>query len=65
LVILKIIVFYSRIEVRLSFGGNMDKKDVRITIDPNGNIHREVIDQTQPQIRKPRLLKRLFASLTL
>jgi hypothetical protein len=43
----------------------MENKDVRITIDPNGNIHREVVDQTQPEIRKPRLLKRIVSSLTI
>ena len=43
----------------------MEMKDVRITIDPNGNIHREVVDQTQPEVRKPRFLKRLVASLTI
>jgi len=43
----------------------MDQKEVRITIDPNGNIHREVIDQTQPDVRKPRLLKRIVSTLTI
>jgi len=43
----------------------MEKKEVKITIDPNGNIHREVIDQTQPEIRRPRFLKRIVSNLTL
>ena len=42
----------------------MEKKDVRITIDLNGNIHREVIDQTQPEVRKPKFLKRVFPTLS-
>ena len=62
---MKTIVFYSNIIETLSFGVCMEKKDVRITIDPNGNIHREVVDQAQPEVRKPRLLKRLVASLTI
>jgi hypothetical protein len=37
----------------------MENKEVKITIDPNGNIHREVIDQSQPKVRKPRFIKRL------
>ncbi len=43
----------------------MEKVEVRITIDPSGNIHREVIDQTQPEVRKPRLLKRIVSTLTI
>ena len=43
----------------------MEKKEVKITIDANGNIHREVIDQTQPEVRRPRLLRRMISTLTL
>jgi hypothetical protein len=44
-------------------GGVMDKKDLKITIDANGNIRREIVDQTQPEERKPKFLKRLVATL--
>ncbi len=43
----------------------MEKQEVKITIDPNGNIHREFIDHTQPEVRKPRLLKRIVSTLTI
>jgi hypothetical protein len=44
-------------------GGNMEKKDLKITIDANGNIRREVVDQIQPEERKPRFLKKLVSTL--
>lgn len=43
----------------------MENKEVKITIDPNGNIHREVIDQSQPEVRKPRFIKRLVSNLNI
>ena len=43
----------------------MENKEVRITIDLNGNIHREVINQSQPEVRKPRLLKRIVSTLNI
>ncbi len=43
----------------------MEKKDLKITIDANGNIRREVVDQTQPEERKPRFLKKLVSALPL
>mgnify|MGYP000855863274 FL=1 len=43
----------------------MEKKDLKITIDANGNIRREVVDQTQPEERKPRFLKKLVSTLPL
>ncbi len=43
----------------------MEGKELKITIDPNGNIRREVVDRTQPEERKPRFLKRLVSSLPL
>jgi len=43
----------------------MEKKDLKITIDANGNIRREVVDQTQPEERKPRFLKKLTSTLPL
>jgi len=55
----------SQLSLKSHFGGSMEKQEVKITIDPNGNIHREVIDQTQPEVRRPRLLKRLVSTLTL
>ena len=41
----------------------MEKKDLKITIDVNGNIRREVVDQAQPDERKPRFLKKLVSTL--
>jgi hypothetical protein len=43
--------------------GRMEKKELKITIDANGNIRREVVDQTQPEERKPRFLKKLVSTL--
>jgi hypothetical protein len=43
----------------------MENKEVRITIDLNGNIHREVIDRSQPEVRKPRLFKRIVSALNI
>jgi hypothetical protein len=37
----------------------MENKEVKITIDQNGNIYREDIDQSQSKVRKPRFIKRL------
>ena len=42
----------------------MGETEIRITIDPNGNIQREVVDRPQPKAKKPRLLKRLSSTLT-
>ncbi len=39
----------------------MENKEVRITVDMNGNVHREIIDPPKPDARKPRLLKRIAA----
>jgi hypothetical protein len=41
----------------------MDDKELRIVIDANGNIHREIIDQSPPEKRKPKLLKRIVSVL--
>ena len=41
----------------------MEKKDLKITIDANGNIRREVVNQTQPEEHKPRFLKKLVSTL--
>jgi len=45
-------------------GEFMGEKEVKITIDPNGNIHREVVDRPQPEARKSRLFKRITSTLT-
>ena len=43
----------------------MDNKEVRIKIDPNGNVHREIIDRAQPEVRKSKFLKRIVSNFTL
>jgi hypothetical protein len=45
-------------------GEFMGTTEIKITIDPNGNIRREVVDRPQPETRKPKFLKRLTSSLT-
>jgi hypothetical protein len=40
----------------------MEKKELKISIDANGNIRREVVVQTQPEERKPRFLKKLVST---
>jgi len=50
-------------QIDLLPGGHMEKKDVKITIDVNGNIRREIVDQTQQEERKSRFLKKLVSSL--
>jgi hypothetical protein len=42
----------------------MGETEIRITIDPNGNIQREVVDLPRPETKKPRLLQRLSSTLT-
>jgi len=42
----------------------MEEQDVKITIDQNGNVHREIIIRPQPEVRKPQRLKRMVSSLT-
>ena len=44
--------------------GNMEETDIKITIDPNGNIRREVVERTQSEAKKPKLIKRLVSNLT-
>jgi hypothetical protein len=41
----------------------MEDKEIKIKIDPNGNIHREVVDQSETKDRKPKLFQRLVSSL--
>jgi len=43
----------------------MDDKMVKITIDPNGNVHREIVDRTELEDRKPKFIKKLVTSLPL
>lgn len=47
------------------FEGVMDNKEIRIKIDPNGNVQREIVDRTEPEERKPKLLKRLVTTLSI
>ncbi len=42
----------------------MENKEIRITIDPNGNIHREFVDREKPAEKKPKLLKKLVSILS-
>jgi hypothetical protein len=42
----------------------MGDTEIKITIDPNGNIRREAIEQPEPAAKKPRFLKKLTATLT-
>jgi hypothetical protein len=42
----------------------MGETEIRITIDPNGNIRREAIDRPEPESKKPRFLKKLTSTLT-
>lgn len=41
----------------------MEDKVVKITIDANGNVHREIVDRTEPIEKKPKFLKRLVPTL--
>ncbi len=41
----------------------MDNKEIKITIDPNGNIQRKVIDKSQSEVKKPKLIKRIVSAL--
>jgi hypothetical protein len=41
----------------------MGDTEIRITIDANGNIHRETVEVTQSEFGKPKLLKRLTSNL--
>ena len=42
----------------------MENKEVKIAIDPNGNIRREVIDKPLSEGKKPKLIKRIVSTLT-
>jgi hypothetical protein len=44
-------------------GTIMENKEVRISVDMNGNIHREFIDRPQPEVSKPRFIKRIVSTL--
>jgi hypothetical protein len=43
----------------------MEEKEIRITIDLNGNIHREFVARAQPEVKKPRLLKKIVSTLNI
>lgn len=43
----------------------MEDKVVKIKIDANGNVHREIVDRTESEVKKPKFLKRLVPTLPL
>jgi hypothetical protein len=48
----------------LNVGGElMENKEIKITIDPNGNIQRKVIDKPLSEVQKPKLIKRIVSTL--
>ncbi len=42
----------------------MESNDIKFTIDPNGNVHREIVERPQPQPKRPKLLKRLASAFS-
>ena len=42
----------------------MENKEIKIAIDPNGNIQRKVIDKPTSEDKKPKLIKRIVSTLT-
>jgi hypothetical protein len=42
----------------------MENKEIKITIDPNGNIQRKVIDKPTSEVKKPNRIKRIVSTLT-
>ena len=42
----------------------MENKEIKITIDPNGNIQRKVSDKTLSEVKKPKIIKRIVSALT-
>jgi hypothetical protein len=47
----------------VSSGWIMENKEIKITIDPNGNIQRKVVDKSQPEVKKLKFIKRVFSAL--
>ena len=43
----------------------MEKPNIKITLDPNGNVHREIVDRPRPEVSKPQRLKRIVSALAL
>lgn len=43
----------------------MDNTEIKITIDANGNIHRDIVERGQPETRKHRILKKIASGLTI
>ena len=39
----------------------MEDKEIRIKIDPNGNIQREVVDRSPPEEKKTRFLRKIIS----
>ncbi len=56
-------LLFSAVGFSVPKGEFMGTTEIKITIDPNGNIHREVVDRPKPETRKPKFLKRLTSSL--
>ena len=42
----------------------MENKEIKITIDPNGNIQRKVSDKPLSEVKEPNLIKRIVSTLT-
>ena len=42
----------------------MGNKEIKITIDSNGNIQREVSDKPLAEVKKPKFIKRIVSALT-
>ena len=47
----------------MSAGGAMNQTEVKIRIDHNGNVHREVVERSQSEEKKPKIFKRLVSTL--
>ena len=45
-------------------GGIMENKEIKIKIDPNGNIQRKIIDKPPSEVKKSKLIKRIISTLT-
>jgi hypothetical protein len=41
----------------------MENKEIKITIDPNGNIQRKVIVKPLSEVQKPKFIKRIVSTL--
>jgi hypothetical protein len=57
-------LLFSAVGFSVPKGEFMGTTEIKITIDPNGNIHREVVDRPKPETKRPKFLKRLRSNLT-